>query len=106
MMCGIFEMVKTSAPYLENLVVTYVFAPLTSVTTAITLVTPMTTPSSVNTERSLFAQSDCSAILTASLNSIGLFPNHCVPNLFPIPSRLHVPGLEGEAQPLVFYAIG
>src|SRR5271170_6271416 len=72
MICGIFETVNTSAPYLENFVVTYVFAPLTSVTTAMTLATPMTTPSSVSTERSLFAHSDCSAIFTASLNSIVL----------------------------------
>ena len=78
MICGILETVKTSAPYLENLVVTYVFAPFTSVTTAITLVTPMTTPSSVSTERSLFAHSDCSAIFTASLNSIALSSLDCL----------------------------
>src|SRR5271155_2412830 len=46
--------------------------PFTNVTTAMTLATPMTTPSRVRTERSLFAQSDCSAIFTASLNSIAL----------------------------------
>lgn len=49
---------------------TNMFAPLTSVTTAITLATPMTTPSSVSTERILLAQSDCNASFSASLISI------------------------------------
>ena len=40
--------------------------PLTKVTTAITADTPITTPSSVSTDRSLFAQSDSSAIRIAS----------------------------------------
>ena len=46
------------------------FAPLTSVTTAITLATPITTPSSVSTVRILFAHSDCTASINASLSSI------------------------------------
>src|SRR5581483_12186829 len=41
--------------------------PETNVTTAMTAPTPMTTPSNVSTERSLFAQSDCSATRMASL---------------------------------------
>src|ERR1700759_26587 len=40
--------------------------PFTNVTTAITAATPITTPSSVSTERSLFAHSDASAIFIAS----------------------------------------
>src|SRR5258708_8052335 len=40
--------------------------PLTNVTTAITAATPMTTPSKVSTERSLFAHSDCNAMRMAS----------------------------------------
>src|SRR3982074_1081677 len=57
---------KTSAPRLNILVATYPLMPLTNVTTAITAATPMTTPSKVNTERSLFAHSDWSAIRMAS----------------------------------------
>jgi hypothetical protein len=40
------------------------------VTTAITAATPITTPSSVRTERNLLAHNDWSAILTASRNSM------------------------------------
>src|SRR6266446_10839545 len=41
--------------------------PLTNVTTAITAATPITTPSRVSAERSLFAHNDRNAILMASL---------------------------------------
>src|SRR5580698_1808123 len=71
MIGGNRDTVNTSAPYRVNLSVTYVFAPFTSVTTAITLATPIITPSSVSTVRSLFCHSDCNASLIASLNSIG-----------------------------------
>src|SRR5271167_1171751 len=40
--------------------------PLTKVTTAMTAATPMTTPSRVSTERSLFAQRDSKAMWMAS----------------------------------------
>src|SRR5215469_9731189 len=40
--------------------------PFTNVTTAMTAATPMTTPSKVKTERSLFAHRDCNAMRTAS----------------------------------------
>ena len=72
MICGILVTVKTSAPYLENFWITNIFAPFTSVTTAITLATPITTPSSVSTVRILFAHSDCTASINASLTSIAL----------------------------------
>src|SRR4051794_7039132 len=39
-----------------------------------TLATPTTTPNSVRIDRNLLAQSDCRAILTASLNSIASVP--------------------------------
>src|SRR5580704_9782877 len=58
--------INTSAPRLKILVATYPLMPLTKVTTAITAATPITTPSSVSTERSLFAHSDRNAILIAS----------------------------------------
>src|SRR5258708_165170 len=45
--------------------------PETKVTTAITAATPITTPSSVSTERNLFAHSDCSAIRMASATFMG-----------------------------------
>src|SRR5271156_3429167 len=45
--------------------------PLVRVMTAMTEATPMTTRMSVSTERSLLAQRDWSAILKASLSSIG-----------------------------------
>src|ERR1700681_2792871 len=41
--------------------------PLTKVTTAITAATPITTPSKVSAERSLFAHNDRNAILMASV---------------------------------------
>src|ERR1700686_502882 len=41
--------------------------PLTNVTTAITAATPITTPSRVSAERSLFAHNDRNAILIASV---------------------------------------
>src|SRR5580658_523929 len=41
--------------------------PLTNVTTAITAATPITTPSKVRAERSLFAHNDRNAILMASV---------------------------------------
>jgi len=75
MIGGNREIVNTSAPYRVNFVVTYVLAPFTSVTTAITLATPIMTPSSVSTVRSLFCHSDCNASLIASLNSIGSLDN-------------------------------
>src|ERR1700674_6131202 len=45
--------------------------PLTNVTTAITAATPITTPSKVSAERSLFAHNDRNAILMASVTFIG-----------------------------------
>src|ERR1700739_1677344 len=65
--------VKTSAPYRKTLVATYLFTPLVRVMTAMTDETPMTTPRSVSTVRSLLAQRDWSATLNASLNSIWRF---------------------------------
>src|SRR5580700_339946 len=44
--------------------------PETNVTTAITAATPITTPSSVSTERSLLTHNDCSAIRMASATCI------------------------------------
>src|ERR1039458_10393931 len=46
--------------------------PLTNVTTAITAATPITTPSKVSAERSLFAHNDRNAILIASEMFMGL----------------------------------
>ncbi len=46
--------------------------PATNVTTAITAATPITTPSRVSTERSLFAHSDCSAMRMASSDVHGI----------------------------------
>src|SRR4051812_22173683 len=40
--------------------------PFTKVTTAMTAATPMTTPSKVSTDRSLFAHNDCRAMRMAS----------------------------------------
>src|ERR1700704_52687 len=57
----------------------------------------MTTPSSVSTERSLFAHSDCSAIFTASLNSIALSFLDTIETISLMPQR--------EVQLIVFYAI-
>ena len=45
--------------------------PLTNVTTAITAATPITTPSKVSAERSLFAHNDRNAILMASVMFMG-----------------------------------
>jgi hypothetical protein len=44
--------------------------PLTNVTTAITAATPITTPSKVSAERSLFAHNDWNAILIPSVMCI------------------------------------
>src|SRR5438093_3468262 len=67
----ILLMMKTSAPRLKTFSATYPLMPLTNVTTAMTAATPITTPSSVKAERSLFAQSDCKAIRMASRKFIG-----------------------------------
>src|ERR1700676_4545314 len=45
--------------------------PFTNVTTGITAATPITTPSKVSAERSLFAHNDRNAILMASVTFIG-----------------------------------
>src|SRR3954447_25420945 len=57
---------KTSAPRLKIFSATYPLIPFTNVTTAISADTAMTTPSSVRTERSLFAHRDCRAMRIAS----------------------------------------
>jgi len=62
---------NTSAPRLNTFSATYPLMPLTNVTTAITEETPITTPSKVSTERSLFAHSDCRAMRMASEMFIG-----------------------------------
>src|SRR2546425_7849494 len=67
---GCLDKLKTSAPRLKTFVATYWFAPLIRLTTAITEVTPMTTPSSVRTLRSLWAQRLAVAISTASARFI------------------------------------
>src|SRR5258706_2143810 len=67
MMEGCLESPKTSAPRRKARVATYWFAPLIKLTTAITDVTPMTTPISVSTLRSLCAQRLDVAIDTASV---------------------------------------
>ena len=54
------------------MVVTYVIAPFTRVTTAMMLATLIIMPSRVSTVRSLFCHRDCNASLIASLNSIAL----------------------------------
>src|SRR5208282_385999 len=58
---------NTSAPRLKIFVATYPLIPFTNVTTAITAATPITTPSKVSAERSLFAHNDRNAILIASV---------------------------------------
>src|SRR5262252_10217289 len=63
---GWYATPNTSAPRLKTFVATYWFAPLIKLTTAITAATPMTTPSSVSTLRSLCAQRLEVAIATAS----------------------------------------
>src|ERR1700686_497010 len=58
---------KTSAPRLKIFVATETLMPLTKRTTAITAATPITTPSKVSAERSLFAHNDRNAILMSSV---------------------------------------
>src|SRR5712671_374926 len=67
MMEGCFDRPKTSAPSRKTRVATYWFAPLIKLTTAITEVTPMTTPIRVSTLRSLCAHKLDVAIDTASV---------------------------------------
>src|SRR5271170_2740186 len=66
---------KTSAPRLPStLLATKSFKPLTRLTTAITDVTPMTTPSSVSTLRILCAHRLAVAIRTASPSVMEVLP--------------------------------
>src|SRR6266404_7045623 len=67
MMDGCLDRPKTSAPSRKTRVATYWFAPLIKLTTAITEVTPMTTPIRVSTLRSLCAHKLDVAIGTASV---------------------------------------
>src|ERR1700722_8895675 len=67
---GCFASPNTSAPNLKTLVATYWLAPFTRLTTAITAATPMTTPISVSTLRSLCAHRLPTAIDIASPNAI------------------------------------
>src|SRR5437762_13684404 len=73
MMDGCFDTPKTSAPRLKTFVATYWFAPLMRLTTAITAATPITTPRSVSTLRSLCAHKLDVAIATASERFIDRF---------------------------------
>src|SRR5882724_2032430 len=73
MMEGCFDTPKTSAPRLKTFVATYWFAPLMRPTTAITAATPITTPRSVSTLRSLCAHKLDVAIATASERFIDRF---------------------------------
>src|ERR1700730_2119760 len=57
---------KTSAPSRKTFVATYWFAPLIRLTTAMTAATPITTPISVSTLRSLCAHRLDAEITTAS----------------------------------------
>src|SRR6267378_5811367 len=66
MMEGCLDKPKTSAPGRKTRVATYWFAPLIRLTTAITAATPMTTPMSVKTLRSLCAHRLEAEIATAS----------------------------------------
>src|SRR6266849_9793930 len=66
MMEGCLDSPKTSAPRRKTRVATYWFAPLIRLTTAITAATPMTTPMSVRTLRSLCAQRLEAEMATAS----------------------------------------
>src|SRR5258708_7503039 len=66
MMEGCLDRPKTSAPRRKTRVATYWFAPLIRLTTAITAATPMTTPMSVRTLRSLCAQRLEAEMATAS----------------------------------------
>src|SRR6267154_3892535 len=63
---GCWERPKTSAPRRKTRVATYWFAPLIRLTTAITAATPITTPTSVRTLRSLCAQRLEAEMATAS----------------------------------------
>src|SRR6266851_9454640 len=63
---GVFATPKTSAPRRKTRVATYWFAPLIRLTTAITAATPITTPISVRTLRSLCAQRLEAEMATAS----------------------------------------
>src|SRR6266446_9376593 len=73
MMEGCFDTPKTSAPRLKTFVATNWFAPLMRPTTAITAATPITTPRSVSTLRSLWAHKLDVAIATASERFIDCF---------------------------------
>src|SRR5881275_2154003 len=66
MMEGCLDNPKTSAPRRKTRVATYWFAPLIRLTTAMTAATPITTPISVKTLRSLCAQRLEAEIATAS----------------------------------------
>src|SRR5436853_3329727 len=66
MMEGCLDNPKTSAPRRKTRVATYWLAPLMRLTTAITAATPMTTPISVRTLRSLCAQRLEAEMATAS----------------------------------------
>src|SRR5260370_12140568 len=66
MMEGCLDNPKTSAPRRKTRVATYWFAPLIRLTTAMTAATPLTTPISVSTLRSLCAQRLEAEMATAS----------------------------------------
>ena len=85
-----FEIVNTSAPWLESLVAIYLFAPFTMVITMITEATPITTPISVSTVRILLPHSDCSASLKASINCIVLLS--FLPRIARRPENGYAPG--------------
>src|SRR5258707_4756372 len=70
---GCLDSPKTSAPRRNTRVATYWLAPLIKLTTAITAATPITTPSSVSTLRSLCAHKLDVAIFTASEKFIDRF---------------------------------
>src|SRR5438552_184429 len=98
MMEGCLESPKTSAPRRKTRVATYWFAPLMRLTTAMTAATPITTPISVKTLRSLCAQRLEAEIATASAKFIvvgrGIEPgdtNAPHPNIRPGGLRNYVP---------------
>src|SRR6266446_10860194 len=66
MMEGCLDNPKTSAPRRKTRVATYWLAPLIRLTTAITAATPITTPTSVSTLRSLCAHRLEAEMATAS----------------------------------------
>src|SRR5690242_1933354 len=66
MIDGCLDKPNTSAPSRKTRVATYWFAPLIRLTTAMTAATPITTPISVRTLRSLCAQRLEAEIATAS----------------------------------------